>query len=57
VICPNCPRPTGFTFVGDLQRLTDSDLAALQQRIGLPPKTLPLRGYDDWKRALSSDGG
>jgi hypothetical protein len=57
VICSSCPRPDGFTFVGDLQRLTDSDLAALQQRIGLPPKTLPLRSYDEWKRALSSDGG
>jgi hypothetical protein len=57
VICSSCPRPNGFTFVGDFSRLTDSDLAQLQQRIGLPPKTLPLRSYDDWKRALESDGG
>jgi hypothetical protein len=57
VICPNCPAPTGFTFVGDLSRLTDGDLAALQQRIGLPAGTLPLRTHDDWKRALQRDAG
>lgn len=57
VVCPNCPSPTGFTFVGDLERLTDGDLAALQQRIGLPPGTLPLRTHDDWQRALQDDAG
>lgn len=56
-ICRSCPSPNGFTFVGDLSRLTDADLSALQQRIGLPPGTLPLRSLDEWRRALTSDGG
>lgn len=57
VVCPRCESPKGFTFVGDLSRMTDADLAVLQQRIGLPPGTLPLRTHDDWQRALRADAG
>ncbi len=51
VSCARCERPTGFVFVGDLDRLSDADLAAVQQRIGLPPDLGPLRRVDDWRHA------
>jgi hypothetical protein len=55
--CPDCTGANGFLFVGDLRRLTDAELSSLQQRIGLPPATLPLRTEDDWRGALASDAG
>jgi hypothetical protein len=57
VTCVRCERPSGFLFVGDLARLSDADLAGIQQRIGLPPSTPPLRVRDDWSRAFARDGG
>lgn len=57
VTCARCQNPQGFVFVGDLARLSDADLAGIQQRIGLPPSMPPLRARDDWSRAYARDSG
>jgi hypothetical protein len=52
VTCRSCRRILGWAFAGDLEALTDGDLARAQVRMGLPATPL-LRTAEAWQRALA----
>jgi hypothetical protein len=53
VTCGRCRRILGEAFAGDFTRLSDEDLRALQEHLGLPGDPL-LRTADAWKAALGA---
>ncbi len=46
--CGRCRRVMGWSFVGDLELLTDGQLLRLQQEIGLPANLAAMRSPSAW---------
>ena len=52
VSCGRCRRVLGWSFGGDLPKLTDEQLHVMQQRLGLPSDP-PLRTAAAWRTAMA----
>lgn len=53
VSCGACRRVMGWSFVGDLPRLRDTEIQSLQERLGLPRDPV-LKTAAAWKKTLAS---
>lgn len=51
ISCGACRRVMGWSFVGDLSKLSDKQLSVAQARIGLPETLPPLRTPKAWRDA------
>ena len=49
VTCGMCRRIMGWSFVGDLPKLGEDQLRAIQTRLGLPASAPTLKTAKDWR--------